>query len=82
MTLNQHEYSLNFVSERYCLGEIPDFQGLLPKSHQIGVPVYELLDAEIRETGTVLDDMKNNRERFKNEFESINEKLISLLTYA
>jgi chromosome partitioning protein len=51
MTLDLEEYKQDFINSGYCLEEIPDFQGLLPKSHQAGVPVFELLDTEINETG-------------------------------
>ncbi|MHC5756066.1 MAG: ParA family protein [Nostoc sp.] len=81
MTLNSEEYQQDFIESGYCLNEIPDFQGLLPKSHQAGVPVFELLDTEINETGPVLQQMKNNRDKFKGKFESLNDKLLELLSY-
>jgi cellulose biosynthesis protein BcsQ len=81
MTLNSEEYTKNFIDNGYCLDEIPDFQGLLPKSYQAGVPVFELLDTEINETGPVLQGMLINRDKFQAEFNEINHKLIELLQY-
>jgi chromosome partitioning protein len=65
--------------EGYCLGEIPDFQGLLPKSYEAGVPVFELKDSEIGETGPVLAGMREKRDMFKEQFEEISEKIIELM---
>ena len=81
MTLDTEEYKQDFINSGYCLDEIPDFQGLLPKSHQAGVPVFELLDTEIGETGPVLNQMKSNRDKFKTKFQLLNNKLIDLLSY-
>lgn len=82
MTLNSEQYTEAFIESAYCLDEIPDFQGLLPKSYQAGVPVFELLDTEIDETGPVLDQMIKNRNRFAEQFRVLNDKLIELLHYA
>lgn len=82
MTLEPEQYTEAFIESGYCLDEIPDFQGLLPKSHQAGVPVFELLDAEINETGPVLDQMVKNRNNFEGKFQGLNKKIIELLSYA
>jgi chromosome partitioning protein len=81
MTLDSEQYTEDFIESSYCLDEIPDFQGLLPKSYQAGVPVFELLDAEINETGPVLEQMVKNRENFQKKFQLLNEKIITLLSY-
>lgn len=81
MTLDSKEYKPEFINNSYCLAEIPDFQGLLPKSLQAGVPVFELSDAEMLETGPVLDGMITRRNDFYKQFQSINNKLIELLGY-
>jgi chromosome partitioning protein len=82
MTLEPEQYTEAFIESGYCLDEIPDFQGLLPKSYQAGVPVFELLDAEINETGPVLDQMIKNRNNFEGKFQGLNKKIIELLSYA
>ena len=81
MTLNQEQYTQEFIDGGYCLDEIPDFLGLLPKSYQAGVPVFELTDNEINETGTVLEGMKTSRDKFQVKFQSITDKLVQLLNY-
>jgi cellulose biosynthesis protein BcsQ len=82
MTLSSEQYTQEFIENGYCLDEIPDFQGLLPKSYWTGVPVFELLDDEIKESGPVLDQMVKNRNRFREKFQTLNSKLIKLLEYA
>jgi len=82
MTLDSEQYTQDFIDSSYCLDEIPDFQGLLPKSYQAGVPVFELLDTEINETGPVLEQMTKNRDNFQNKFQLLNEKIIKLLSHA
>lgn len=81
MTLQQGDYGTLPVAG-YCLAQIPDFQGLLPKSNDIGVPVFELVDAEIRETGPVLAGLQEKRALFENQFRDISDKLIDMLAYA
>lgn len=78
MTLTEAQYN-GIVNDSYCLGEIPDFQGLLPKSHEAGVPVFELTDDEINETGTVLQGFLQKRKAFQKQFEEISEKVKNIL---
>ncbi|OYX50887.1 MAG: chromosome partitioning protein ParA [Sphingomonas sp. 32-66-10] len=66
----------------YCLGEIPDFQGLLPKSHDAGVPVFALLDNEIGETGPVLANAIERRDRFHGQFSIISENIVQIISHA
>ena len=55
----------------YCLQEISDFQSLLPKSYQAGVPVFELTDEELGASGPVLDQLSDKRKTFNTVFENI-----------
>jgi chromosome partitioning protein len=82
MTLPPANYGDELVKDQYCLAEIPDFQGLLPKAHAVGVPVFELTDAEIAETGPVLDQMKGKRTLFKQLFSGLADKISTLLVHA
>lgn len=82
MTLTSEQYGAGFIESHYCLGEIPDFQGLLPKSYDIGVPVFELEDSEIKEAGTVLEQMKSKRDGFNAQFAEISDKVDELISYA
>ncbi len=82
MTLNHEQYKETFVENGYCLSEIPDFQGLLPKSYDVGVPVFDLSDSEINESGFVLTGLINKRNEFNKQFEVLNGQIINLLSYA
>lgn len=64
MLLGDEVYGVPLIDNGLCLSEISDFQGLLPKALTAGVPVYEVTDGEIGETGPVLQQMQNNRTRF------------------
>jgi len=72
-------YPQEFVDSSYCLGEIPDFQGLLPKAYDAGVPVFELTDGEIHETGPVLAQMVEKRKLFFDQFKSIATTVLTIL---
>jgi len=79
MALNLNQYPQELIDEDFCLSEIPDFQGLLPKSYQAEVPVYELRDEEIHETGPVFTQMSNKRDVFRNQFEELSQLLVRTL---
>lgn len=82
MTLTDQQYGNGFVLSGYCLSEIPDFQGLLPKAHDAGVPVFAIRDNEIREAGNVLAGMKEKREMFYKQFEQLSISIEQKLSYA
>lgn len=82
MVFAPEQYGAEFIANQYCIAEIPDFQGLLPKAHQAGVPVYELTDDEIGETGNVLAGMLEKRARFNESFAEIANQIAVLLAYA
>lgn len=82
MTLELAAYGNQLIRDGFCLSEIPDFQGLLPKSYSAGVPVFELTDAEIGESGPVLAGMQTKRQMFKQNFEQTSASIISLISHA
>lgn len=82
MAFTPDEYGAEFINDHYCLSEIPDFQGLLPKAHRAGVPVFDLTDEDIGESGPVLAGMQENRRRFWDKFSLISNKLVGLLNDA
>jgi chromosome partitioning protein len=82
MSLPEENYSQAFRANGYCLGEIPDFGGLLPKSYGAGVPVFELTDDEIGETGPILHGMKIKRDQLHDQFETIASELTNFLNNA
>jgi len=78
MLFNQSDYDEAGIGEDYCLAEIPDFQGLLPKSHDVGVPVFAISDAELGVTGMLLNNMKEKKEEFNSLFKAISGKILSI----
>jgi cellulose biosynthesis protein BcsQ len=75
MLLPDDKYGVPLIQNGFCLSEISDFQGVLPKALRAGVPVFELTDAEIDETGPVLAQMKDNRDRFKELFNLLSDEI-------
>lgn len=81
MALTTEQYG-RLVRDEFCLAEIPDFQGLLPKSQNAGVPVFALEDDEMGETGPILSGLVEKRDLFRDQFAEIANKLVDLLEYA
>ncbi|WP_321492049.1 ParA family protein [uncultured Desulfobacter sp.] len=72
--------SANIKNENgFCMQEISDFQSLLPKSYEAGVPVYELTDAELDATGPVLAQLQERREAFNALFSELAEQVKKIL---
>lgn len=82
MTFPKEDYPQVLRANRFCLGEIPDFGGLLPKAYGAGVPVFELTDGEIGETGPVLAGMQTKREQLRSQFQTVADQLTTLLNNA
>lgn len=82
MTLTAAEYSQHLIEDGYCLAEVPDFQGLLPKSYDAEVPVFALEDNEIHETGPVFEQMSKKRDVFGQQFSTIADDIVRLMQYA
>ena len=75
MLLDAQVYGEALIHNGLCLSEISDFQGLLPKAIAAGVPVYEVTDEEINESGNVLEQMQFNRTRFNDLFTGLADQL-------
>lgn len=82
MVFTAKVYSDAGINIDLCLAEIPDFQGLLPKANDIGVPVFAIKDNEIGETGPILDGMIEKRNQFYSLFNNISEQIIKVMDYA
>jgi chromosome partitioning protein len=52
----------------------------LPKAYDAGVPVFELTDKEIAETGPVLEGMRARREVFSEQFAALSTTLVAILS--
>lgn len=64
MLLQSEAYINSQIPENYCLSEIPDFQSLIQKANNAGVPVFAVTDAELDHSGTVLAQMQEKRTFF------------------
>ena len=75
-------YPEEVINTGFCLSEIPDFHGLLPKAFEAGVPIFDLTDNEIREAGTVLDNLAEKRNTFFKQFNDLAKLIVRLTEYA
>jgi chromosome partitioning protein len=82
MTFDESIYPESLRMNRYSLAEIPDFGGLLPKANGVGVPVFDLFDNEIAETGPVLDGMKIKRDQLREQFSLVADEMVVMLNNA
>ncbi len=82
MVFDAQVYKDAGISDNLCLEQIPDFQGLLPKANNNGVPVFAIKDTEIKETGPIYDEMIAKRDTFYKLFENISKQVISICDYA
>lgn len=82
MVFGSEVYASAGINDDLCLAEIPDFQGLLPKSNDAGVPVFAIQDNEIGETGPIYEGMLGKRQSFNTLFEGIAEQVIKVADYA
>jgi len=82
MLFDPAAYEQAGIGDDYCLDEVPDFQSLLQRSVDAGVPVFALTDEEIGQTGPVLEGMQKNRERFREKFSTITDMILEVVSYA
>lgn|SRR5574337_200336 len=78
MMLPKEKYQEIGITDNYCIEEVPDFQSLIQKAQFNGVPVFELTDQQLDASGPVLDGLKASRDRFKQLFSNIVDKIIFL----
>lgn len=62
----------------FNLANISDFNSLVAQSQKYSVPVFALSDAQIEQTGEILQTMKANREEFGRVFQHLAESIIEL----
>ena len=79
MTLGLESYPAALRGRSFCLAEIPDFGGLLPKANGAGVPVFALTDIEIGETGPILEGMQTKRDQLRTQFDAIATDITAIL---
>ena len=77
MTFPSTEYDKMGMQD-YCLATIPDFNSLIAKSQENNTPVFALTQGQLNQTGVVLENSKKAREKFKNMFVKLSDKVIKL----
>lgn len=82
MVFKDEVYQACGIPNDFCLAEIPDFQGLLPKSNDALVPVFAISDEQIHESGAVLAGMIQKRDEFDQLFTQLANKIICLEPHA
>jgi len=65
-------------SETFNLANIRDFNSLIAQSQKYNVPIFALTDTQIEQGGTVLDQMKENREDFGMTFDHLADDVLRL----
>lgn len=80
MLLDNRKYSSNLISNGYCLAETPDFGGLLPKAFDAGVPVFALIPDDIRETGPILEGLKNKSNQLNSIFTETSNLIMEMIS--
>ena len=66
----------------HCLITIPDFNTLVAKSQSYQTPVFELNETQIGSTGPVLSRTMESRDRFRDLFSDLADKVLALTTHA
>ncbi|NSL53551.1 ParA family protein [Uliginosibacterium aquaticum] len=79
LTLPDNEYPEALRNNGFCLEEIPDFGGLLPRSHEAGVPVFALHDDELNATGVVLANSQDKRSQIHAQLSTVAQTLQDLM---
>lgn len=79
LTLPDAEYPDLLRNNGFCLEEIPDFGALLPCSHEAGVPVFALRDAELNSTGIVLENMISKRDQIHAQMTDVAQALLNIM---
>lgn len=65
-------------SEPYNIVNISDFNSLIAQSQKHKTPVFELVDAEIEQSGKILVNMKKSQKDFKKVFEEFAKNVVGL----
>jgi cellulose biosynthesis protein BcsQ len=78
LTLSDAEYQAAGLPASLVLGQVQEFNSLLPKSQDFHVPVFELTDAQLNQVGVVLEGSRRQIESLDRIFTLMAERVISL----
>lgn len=82
MLFDAEIYKEAAIPPDYCIAEIPDFQSILQKANNAGVPVFAIKDKQIGENGNILIQLQEKRKEFYTLFEKIANQVITIGKYA
>jgi chromosome partitioning protein len=72
MTVDQQVFKDNVAAdEPFNLANIADFNSLIAQSQKHSVPIFSLSDAQIEQSGTVLENMVKSRDDFRKTFSQL-----------
>jgi chromosome partitioning protein len=72
MSIDENSFLASIATdEPFNLANIPDFNSLIAQSQQHNVPVFALSDEQIEQSGTVLENMSESRDRFRETFSKL-----------
>lgn len=72
MSIDQATFTANVAAdEPFNLANIADFNSLIAQSQKHNVPVFALSDAQIEQSGTVLENMIESRNKFLTTFSNL-----------
>jgi chromosome partitioning protein len=64
-----------FITEKrlvnHCIAEISEFGALLQKTHELNIPVFAIRDEQIKETGSIRDQLVEKRQQVRDIFHNI-----------
>ncbi len=78
LTFTQEQYSSAGISSDGVVGQVQEFNSLLPKSQEHHVPVFELTDHQLGQVGVVLEGSKAQISSLTRIFEAMADRLIQL----
>lgn len=81
MVFQSEHYPTDLIRSGYCLDLVPGLNSLIWQSYQAGVPIFELSDAEIEETGAALQNMQKIRDTLDQQLQKISTQLVQILSY-
>jgi len=82
MVFEQSAYEEAEIMDDFCIAEIPNFQSILQKANNAGVPVFIISDEQIQETGIILEQLQSKRVEFYQLFEKIARQIITIGNHA
>ena len=72
MSVDQRTFVANVeADEPFNLANIADFNSLIAQSQKHNVPVFALTDAQIEQSGTILENMGESRDGFRESFSQL-----------